>query len=80
VTLADAAGREIVYTPAGDFLSQPPYNEAREGWTYFVVPLAGDNSWKRSGVEMKAIREIRFGFDSWGAPPLFIWLDGLTVH
>lgn len=80
VTLVDAAGRKLLFTPAGDFLSRPPYNEARDGWTYFVVPLAGSAAWKRSGDEIAAVREVRFGFDSWGAPPLVIWLDGLTIH
>lgn len=80
VTLADPAGEQLVFNPAGDFLSSPPYNEARDGWTYFVVPLSGSDRWKRSGSDIRGVREIRIGFDSWGAPPLEIWLDGLTIQ
>ena len=65
---------------AADLLSQPPYNEAREGWTYFVVPLDGDDHWQPSGDVLQTVTEIRLGFDSWGAPPLEIWLDGLSVR
>lgn len=80
VTLADADGLELEMMPSGDFLSAPPYNEAREGWTYFVVPLSGSKRWKRSGAELQQVREIRFGFDSWGAPPLKIRLDGIAFR
>ncbi len=80
VTLADPAGQQLAFNPAGDFLSSPPYNEARDGWTYFVVPLSGNEMWKRSGSNIRDVQEIRIGFDSWGAPPLKIWLDGLTIQ
>lgn len=80
VTLADQAGEQLAFNPAGDFLSSPPYNEARDGWTYFVVPLSGNDMWKRSGFDIREVQEIRIGFDSWGAPPLEIWLDGLTIQ
>jgi hypothetical protein len=80
VTLADAAGRERQLMPAGDFLASPPYNEAREGWTYFVAPLRGDERWKSSGAEIRGLQEIRIGLDSWGAPPLQIRLDGIAVR
>ena len=66
-------------TPIRDFLSQPPYIEAREGWTYFQVPLAGNQEWKRDGEIPSSIRSIDFGFDSWGAPPLSIWIDGVGL-
>lgn len=79
VTLVDPQNRQLMLTPEGDFLSHPAYNEAREGWTYFQVPLAGDSQWKRSGTNIHEVQEIRLGFDSWGAPPLVIWLDGLTI-
>ena len=77
ITLHDANGKTLTLTPAGDFLSQLPYNEAREGWAYFIVPLAGNADWKRSGEPLTFVQGVDLGFDSWGAPPLHLWLDGL---
>lgn len=79
VSLGGADGKKLALTPARDFLSAPPYNEAREGWTYFSIPLAGDADWKRSGDDLTAAQSLHFGFDSWGAPPLMIWLDGVAL-
>ena len=79
VSIVGPDGAEARLTPTKDFLSQPPYNEAREGWSYFVVPLAGNAEWKRSGAEVTQLKAISFGFDSWGAPPLVIWIDGLGL-
>src|SRR4029077_12029662 len=42
VAVVGVDGRQFHLTPVRDFLSEPPYNEAREGWTYFSVPLTGD--------------------------------------
>jgi parallel beta-helix repeat protein len=77
VTLHQSESRFVRLTPKRDLLSQPPYNEAREGWTYFAVPLAGDALWDRSGDEIETAHELTIGFDSWGAPPLQIWMDGM---
>jgi len=77
VELQSAAGQSLRLTPKRDFLSEPPYLEAREGWTYFSVPLAGDAAWTRAGDALESVSSIRLGFDSWGAPPLSIWIDGL---
>ncbi len=79
LTLVGPDQEQLQLTPARDFLSAPPYNEAREGWTYFVVPLQGNDSWQRTGDNISSLKEIRFGFDAWGAPPLVIWFDGLGV-
>ena len=79
VTLYQADGKFVKLTPARDLLSQPPYNEAREGWTYFTVPLTGNELWKREGPELNTLNYLTIGFDSWGAPPLRIWIDGLAI-
>ena len=79
VTLVDEQGNQLELVPARDLLSAPPYNEAREGWTYFVVPLRGNELWKRSGPELDSLQEIRFGFDSWAPPPLQIRFDGIAI-
>jgi hypothetical protein len=79
ITLRGAGDEKLTLTPVKDFLSQPPYNEAREGWTYFAVPLAGNEEWKAEGKLPSTLRSLEIGFDSWGAPPLLIWIDGLGV-
>ena len=79
IALRGEGEAKMQLTPKGDFLSQPPYNEAREGWTYFSVPLAGNEDWKKTGELPSSLRAIELGFDSWGAPPLLIWIDGLGV-
>lgn len=72
-------GARLQLTPARDFLSAPTDNEAREGWTYFAVPLAGSADWQPSGDKPSAVKSFEFGFDSWGAPPLTVWIDGLSL-
>jgi parallel beta-helix repeat protein len=79
ITLRGGGDEKMTLTPAKDFLSQPPYNEAREGWTYFAVPLAGNAEWQKEGELPNLLRSLEIGFDSWGAPPLFIWIDGLGL-
>lgn len=80
VTLHESDEKFLRLTPNGDLLSTPPYNEAREGWYYFAVPLAGDKQWKREGATLDTAHWLSIGFDSWGAPPLRIWLDGLALE
>lgn len=79
ITLFESPGREMVLTPKGDFLSHPPDTEAREGWTYFAVPLAGNEQWTRTGDSIRQVQWLSIGVDSWGAPPLRIWIDGLGL-
>jgi parallel beta-helix repeat protein len=78
VTIYESPSRFVRFE-AGDLLSNPPYNEAREGWNYMVVPLEGDSLWKREGAELTTVNSLTIGFDSWGAPPLRIWIDGLAI-
>ena len=55
VTLYDTEERLTVYRPAADLMSQRPNNEEREGWSYFVVPLAGSAQWKREGAALATL-------------------------
>jgi hypothetical protein len=80
VTFHETDEKLLRLMPQGDFLSSPPYNEAREGWYYFAVPLAGNGQWKREGSDITTANWLTIGFDSWGAPPLRIWLDGLALE
>ncbi len=77
VTLYESEDDYAVLTPATDLMSQRPNSEEREGWTYFAVPIAGDSQWRLKGSTPETIRYVTIGFDSWGAPPLRIWIDGL---
>jgi hypothetical protein len=79
VTLYESPTRFIQLEPGQDLLSSPPYNEAREGWTYIKVPLQGDTLWKRERSPITTVNSLTIGFDSWGAPPLTIWIDGLAI-
>jgi hypothetical protein len=45
ITLLSSAGKQMTLTPSGDVLADLPYLEAREGWIYFHVPLAGNAAW-----------------------------------
>jgi parallel beta-helix repeat protein len=79
VTLYESEKRSMVLTPTTDLMSQRPNNEDREGWSYFVVPLAGNPSWKRTGDSLTTANYLTIGFDSWGAPPLHFWIDGMAL-
>jgi parallel beta-helix repeat protein len=69
--LEPAAGR--------DLMRELQHNEEREGWRLLEIPLAGSDAWKRDGQLPQEIHAISIAFDSWGAPPLTIWLDGLAI-
>ena len=36
--------------------------------------------WKREGAALRRLDYFTIGFDSWGAPPLKIWIDGLSLR
>ena len=78
-TLVDAEGRRMTLAPEKDLLASPPSTEAREGWLRVEAPLAGGAGWTRNGEVVDAAAVIGIGFDSWGAPPLEIRLDGLHL-
>jgi hypothetical protein len=80
VTLYETPTKLTRLEPRQDLLSNPPYNEARDGWTYISVPLTGDELWRREGDKITTVNSLTIGFDSWGAPPLKIWLDGLAIE
>lgn len=79
VTLKGRTG-SVTLTPKIDRLQQPEFNESREGWTRFEVPLKGGEGWDRAGNPPSLIESIALGFDSWGSDPLTIWIDGVAVR
>jgi parallel beta-helix repeat protein len=79
VTLYQADKQVLKLTPKADLLSQPSYNEAREGWRYFEVPLSGNDQWQREG-EIETLNWLTIGVDSWGYDALQFWIDGLGLE
>jgi hypothetical protein len=80
VTLHESDASFIRLVPSEDWFRAPQHNEGRDGWNYFSIPLAGDARFKREGAEtLNAVNWISIGVDSWGAPPLRIWVDGLGL-
>ena len=78
VTLYESAEKSAVLRPTVDLMGQRPNNEEREGWSYFAVPLAGSPLWNRAGPSIAVLNYLTIGFDSWGTPPLQIWIDGMA--
>jgi parallel beta-helix repeat protein len=63
-----------------DLMREADHSEAREGWRLFEIPLDGDDRWRRDGDLPAQPKAITLAFDSWGAPPLQIWIDGLAFE
>jgi parallel beta-helix repeat protein len=66
--------------PGRDLMRELDDNEGREGWRLFEIALDGDDRWQRDGELPRNIRAVSLGFDSWGAPPLRLWIDGLGLE
>ena len=62
-----------------DLMRELSYSEEREGWRRLQVPLSGGGDWVRDGALPSEICAVSLCFDSWGAPPLQLWLDGLAI-
>lgn len=59
--------------------------EKADDWRLFRVPLRpgyrpGDQRWQQSGEVPTRLAAISIAVDSWGAPPLKLWLDGLSLQ
>jgi parallel beta-helix repeat protein len=80
IELCESATKSAVLVPKVDLMSARPNNEEREGWTYFAVPLAGNEQWQRKGELPATLNWLTIGFDSWGTPPLRIWIDGMGLR
>ena len=80
VTLYDQAGKPFYLEPkqGRDLMRESPYSESREGWRLFEIPLQGDGAWQADGTVPSSVSKISLAFDSWGAPTLRFWLDGLS--
>mgnify|MGYP000505613180 CR=1 FL=1 len=63
-----------------DHMRELDHNEAREGWRLFEIPLRGDDRWQLDGNLPTTARAVSICFDSWGAPTLRLWIDGLAIE
>lgn len=63
-----------------DLMRHVEHNEARDGWRLMEIPLQGDDRWQTDGNLPQNVRAISLVFDSWGAPTLRIWIDGLSLQ
>ena len=66
--------------PGRDLMRELDDNEAREGWRLFEIPLRGDERWQLDGDLPATARAVSLAFDSWGAPTLRFWIDGLAIE
>jgi hypothetical protein len=82
VTLYDQAGEPYYIEPkqGRDLMRESPNSESREGWRRFEIPLKGDDTWQTEGALPNRVERISLAFDSWGAPTLRFWLDGLAFE
>lgn len=78
ITLYGADTKSLRLSPKKDLLGNPTFNEGRDGWKYFEIPLAGDDEWQREGGDIPTLSYFTFGVDSWDAQPLQLWIDGLA--
>ena len=80
ITLYESESNFIRLTPPQELLTKFSWMEGRDGWTYFEVPLTGDDKqWQREGEKtLKEVNWITLGFDSYGYEPLIFWIDGLA--
>jgi hypothetical protein len=62
-----------------DLMREAGPGEARDGWRLFEAPLAGDAKWERDGPLPERLAALTIAVDSWGAPPLRLWLDGVLL-
>lgn len=82
IVLHGADGTEVHIEPqmGRDFMRDMSDSEVREGWRLMEVPLSTTDTWKVDGMVPEDLQAISIAFDSWGAPPLDIWLDGLALE
>ena len=83
ITLWQDEDRWLRLVPTRDLLGNPTDTRFRDEWMPLDVPLAGGEGWTREAAPAGApdvANWLGVGLDSWGAPPLDVWLDGLTLR
>lgn len=79
ITLYETSERKLRLTPKRDLFTDNKYNEARDGWRYFEIPLAANADWDRVGEDVSTVNYLTIGVDSWDSQPLQLWIDGLIL-
>ncbi|MFM8932089.1 MAG: right-handed parallel beta-helix repeat-containing protein, partial [Gemmataceae bacterium] len=82
VVLHGEGGKKCYLEPkkGKDLMREMDQSEAREGWRLFEIPLAGDERWQVDGGVPETLTGVSLCFDSWGAPALRLWVDGLALE
>jgi len=85
VVWLEGPGGRITYTPSGgrNPVRDTARSEDRWMWQRVVIPLSGDQYWKREVTgtpKLDRIDAVGFAFDSWEAAPFTVWLDGLSCE
>jgi parallel beta-helix repeat protein len=83
VTLHESEDRWLRLVPERDLLGNPPDVHFRDEWMPLDAPLAGGEGWRAESGPVgppATLQWLTLGFDSWGALPLDVWLDGLTLR
>lgn len=68
-----------------DLMRELAPGEKADAWRLFTVPLrpaageSADARWQQEGPLPERLAAISIAVDSWGAPPLEVWLDGLML-
>lgn len=80
--LEGSGGKRCWVEPAEgkDLMREVEHPEQKLGWRLVQIPLAGGGKWRTHGELPAGLERIGVGFDSWGAPPLEIEIDGLTIE
>jgi parallel beta-helix repeat protein len=76
VTIVGPGGTRRL-TPKVEIINWTDHPECRAGWLLVRAPLAGDPGWAVDGPLPAAVESISIGFDSWGAKPFRVWIDGM---
>lgn len=63
-----------------DLMRELENNEGRDGWRRMEIPLQGGDRWQTEGAIPSEVQAVSLAFDSWGAPTLRLWIDGLSFE
>jgi parallel beta-helix repeat protein len=87
ITLHGSDGTVCHLEPAEghDLMRERAVGEKADDWRLMRVPLCAIDTvapglWQRSGALPQRLQAISIAVDSWGAPPLSLWLDGLMLR
>lgn len=80
VTLYGSDNSASKMRPKNEIINWTDHPECRDGWLLVRIPLAGDETWTVEGSSLNSVTKVSFSFDSWGARPFQVWLDGMRFE